>query len=168
MTNYIVRIILVITLFSPALVFSQTHDHSKCGTDFYQQEYFDNNPGAYEDYIQHLNSRDVRPFKAQRRANLRIIPVVVHIIHQGGAENISDEKVHTLLDKLNEDYQGKNADSSDIREIFEMYFKANPYYLYYPNLLIDVYEISTKTPKSESYELPPKGHQVASNCQSGS
>ena len=113
------RFILFTSLIIPFWSFSQEYDHAKCGTDFYHQEYFNNNPQAYEDFIQHLNSRDLSPFKAQRRADLRIIPVVVHIIHQGGTENITNEQVHSLIHKVNDDFQGKNEDSMYIRELFK-------------------------------------------------
>lgn len=41
-----------------------------------------------------------------------IIPVVFHIIHEDGEENISDAQVKDQIRILNEDYQRKNADAS--------------------------------------------------------
>src|SRR5690348_1861500 len=38
-------------------------------------------------------------------STLRIIPVVVHVIHGGGLENISDTQVYNALKILNDDYQ---------------------------------------------------------------
>jgi PKD repeat protein len=38
------------------------------------------------------------------------IPLVVHITHLGGNENISDEQVYDAIDKLNEDFSATNAD----------------------------------------------------------
>lgn len=40
-----------------------------------------------------------------------IIPVVFHIIHQYGFENISDEQVKDAIRTLNEDFRKRNADS---------------------------------------------------------
>ena len=37
----------------------------------------------------------------------RVIPVVVHVIHNGGTENISDAQIQSQIDVLNEDYQRK-------------------------------------------------------------
>ena len=37
----------------------------------------------------------------------RVIPVVVHVIHNGGAENISDAQIQSQIDVLNEDYRRK-------------------------------------------------------------
>jgi pregnancy-associated plasma protein-A len=42
------------------------------------------------------------------------IPVVVHIVHRTGEENISDAQVKSQIDALNRDYRLKNADRSQI------------------------------------------------------
>jgi PKD repeat protein len=43
----------------------------------------------------------------------RIIPVVFHIIHTYGPENISDAQVYDAIEKMNIDYQKLNADTID-------------------------------------------------------
>ena len=43
-----------------------------------------------------------------------IIPVVFHILTQGGVENISKEQVLDALSKLNEDFSNRNQDTLDI------------------------------------------------------
>lgn len=51
--------------------------------------------------------------KRQRVAaeQLRIIPVVVHVIHEGGPENISKAQIEDQIRILNEDYRRFNADT---------------------------------------------------------
>lgn len=44
-----------------------------------------------------------------------IIPVVVHVIHHGGDENISDELIKSQIDVLNEDYGHFGAQNTDPR-----------------------------------------------------
>ena len=39
--------------------------------------------------------------------NLKIIPVVVHVIHDGGTNNISDAQIQSQIDILNEDFRKK-------------------------------------------------------------
>src|SRR5690554_2995263 len=46
------------------------------------------------------------------------IPVVFHIIHQGGPENISDEQVLNALNHMNEDYQKSNSNWSNVKSEF--------------------------------------------------
>jgi PKD repeat protein len=40
------------------------------------------------------------------------IPVVFHIVHDGGIENISDEQIHDAMDILNTDYRKLNNDAN--------------------------------------------------------
>ena len=47
------------------------------------------------------------------------IPVVFHIIHNNGAENISDAQIQDALNILNRDYRKLNADTSDIVSAFQ-------------------------------------------------
>jgi hypothetical protein len=42
------------------------------------------------------------------------IPVIVHIVYQNAAENISDAQVESQIVVLNTDYQKRNADTSEI------------------------------------------------------
>jgi PKD repeat protein len=49
--------------------------------------------------------------------NIKIIPVVVHVIHNGGAENISDAQIQSQIDVLNEDFRkttGTNGDGNGV------------------------------------------------------
>ena len=47
-----------------------------------------------------------------------IIPVVFHIIHDGGSENISNEQVEDCMRIMNEDYQLLNSDASNANPAF--------------------------------------------------
>jgi hypothetical protein len=47
------------------------------------------------------------------------IPVVVHVIHRGGPENISDAQVKSQIDVLNHDYRKKNPDISKVPAPFK-------------------------------------------------
>src|SRR5947207_520790 len=42
------------------------------------------------------------------------IPVVVHVIHRGGAENISDDQIKSQIDVLNRDYRKTNPDNASV------------------------------------------------------
>lgn len=44
---------------------------------------------------------------ASHLPNLKIIPVVVHVIHNGGTENISNAQIQSQIDILNEDFRRK-------------------------------------------------------------
>jgi len=47
-----------------------------------------------------------------------ILPVVVHILYNNGAQNISDAQVQSQIDALNSDYRGLNADRNNVPAYF--------------------------------------------------
>lgn len=47
------------------------------------------------------------------------IPVVVHVVWNTPEENVPDEQVHALIDRLNLDYSASNDDLSQVREAFQ-------------------------------------------------
>lgn len=50
---------------------------------------------------------------------VRVIPTVVHVIHRGGPENISDDQIKSQIDVLNRDYRMKNADANKVPNVFK-------------------------------------------------
>ncbi|MBL4625545.1 MAG: T9SS type A sorting domain-containing protein, partial [Flavobacteriales bacterium] len=48
-----------------------------------------------------------------------IIPMVFHIIHENGSENISDQKVHDQVARLNADFNGYNSDTATVVAAFK-------------------------------------------------
>jgi PKD repeat protein len=53
-----------------------------------------------------------KPSSTSATPPLYIIPVVFHIIHQYGAENISDAQIKDAIRTLNEDFRKRNADTA--------------------------------------------------------
>ena len=47
------------------------------------------------------------------------IPVVVHVLHRGGPENISDDQIKSQIDVLNADFRKKNADIASVPAPFK-------------------------------------------------
>lgn len=45
--------------------------------------------------------------------NIKIIPVVVHVIHNGGVENISDAQIQSQIEVMNEDFRKKSGTNGD-------------------------------------------------------
>jgi len=48
-----------------------------------------------------------------------VIPVVVHVIHRNGSENISDDQIKSQIDVLNRDYRKKNTDVANVPAPFK-------------------------------------------------
>jgi hypothetical protein len=47
------------------------------------------------------------------------IPVVVHVLYNNNAQNISDAQIRSQLDVLNEDFRRMNADATNTPEVFK-------------------------------------------------
>lgn len=84
-----------------------------CGTDEFMHSVFQDNPNAV------LNQQLLEQFTVQYQQNSNtrqqyIIPVVFHIIHNYGIENISDAQVIDAVKILNQDFNKLNGDTSAI------------------------------------------------------
>lgn len=71
---------------------------------------------AYENEIQQI----VANSEPEQRGGqtIYVIPIVFHIVHEGGSENISDAQVHDAVSILNRDYNKQNADTSMVVSAF--------------------------------------------------
>jgi PKD repeat protein len=81
-----------------------------CGTDRFLKKQLETNPKAkqsHEARKESLMHLDHNQPKSEQAAN-RVIPVVFHIIHQYGSENISKSIIEETLDIMNRDWQGTN------------------------------------------------------------
>ena len=56
---------------------------------------------------------------ARSQSVLKVIPVVVHVVHYGGAENISRAQIEDQIRVLNEDYQRLNPDTVNTPAVFQ-------------------------------------------------
>lgn len=75
----------------------------------------------YDEEIQNFianNPQLLVPSNGNQRAITYTIPVVFHIIHEGGPENISDAQVLNALNHMNEDYQKSNTLWSFVKSDF--------------------------------------------------
>ncbi len=102
------------------LAFGQSHDHEKCGTDQHYQQQIHNDPSVLEraaqfeaDYQkvkeEYANTQGKAPEKF-------IIPVVFHVFHVGGPENISWDQIKNQIDTMNRAFNGPKFDR--VRQIF--------------------------------------------------
>ena len=96
-------------------IVSISNVNSQCLTDEYYQKAIKQNPNIVNDannFFSQLN-----PI-GQKRATKYIIPVVFHVIHTNGPENISLEQIEDQMRILNEDFSLTNANKSAIRTPF--------------------------------------------------
>ncbi len=92
-----------------------------CGIAQAQNELIEKNPELrlpIQELDAYLNSLDRTKLEKNRSGDY-IIPLVFHVIHNYGAENISDAQIVDAVRILNEEYQKRNADTIDVIPIFK-------------------------------------------------
>ena len=103
---------------------SSPHEVEKCSQHHRMQEMQLNDPARYatifKDPLPNQGSK-YKPNAGTEKLTgvVYTIPVVFHIIHNNGSENISDAQVQDALNILNRDYRKLNADTSAIVSAFQ-------------------------------------------------
>lgn len=117
-------ITLGLTILNSSLGFSQ--QIQPCVTVDATNQYFAENPNAKIEYekkqaqfeVEH-QAAILRKSQAKIAAVQYTIPVVFHILHTGGAENVSDAVINTALAQLNNDFAATGADFNTIYPDFK-------------------------------------------------
>tara|TARA_B110000090_G_C13381618_1_gene446046 strand:- start:397 stop:2520 length:2124 start_codon:yes stop_codon:yes gene_type:complete len=104
-------------------VFVISFSYGQCGTD--QLDSLNlishlKDGGTVETYFYGRNELIQNYRNIKNKKNSYIIPIVFHIIHENGLENISETQIQDQLRILNEDFQRNNIDTSDT----DPYFKS--------------------------------------------
>jgi hypothetical protein len=97
--------------------YPEHHVGFRCAFDSVQQAAFRRAPGAEARYQGFLRAamQLSPPEQARLLAQPDVtVPVVMHIIHTGGADNITDAQVYDALRIVNEDFSKRNPDTLDV------------------------------------------------------
>ena len=105
-------------LFAGSLSLAQqaNNDHF-CGTYEHQQEIFKMYPELEDSYYAHrllLNSKMENTNKSGEKSVTYTIPVVFHILHEYGTENIGDAQVYDAMRVINEEHNAADPDSTNV------------------------------------------------------
>ncbi|MNU78187.1 Pregnancy-associated plasma protein-A [compost metagenome] len=114
-------ILLFICVFAFSTAFTQTLLH--CGSDEMEQKLFQEHPEYKQAFLRSKNKLEL--FTKQFQANppksgaTYIIPVVFHIIHNNGTENISNSQIYDAIEQVNLQYRKQNPDTNQIVSAFQ-------------------------------------------------
>ena len=115
------KIILSLLAFASFSVTAQ--QHGTCGFDAHNEKLHEQYPGSHESiHDQIIRNRELGALTSGDRMTIGIVPVVVHVIHDGGTSNISYDQIVSAIDQLNEDFQMLNADAANTRNTAEAPF----------------------------------------------
>ena len=114
--------------FSGKLIFSQA-DYLHCGSTEAMNNIFNANPQLKKEFLEReaqSSLQDQQAFATGYSDNvgkqllpIYTIPVVFHIIHQGGTENISDAQIFDAMRILDEDFRMLNATAANTVSAFQ-------------------------------------------------
>ncbi len=91
------------------------HDSLRC----HQHPNYAKHRHQFEEKLQKRIALKKAMKTAETEEEVYRIPVVVHVVHNGGASNISDEQILSQIQILNEDFNRQNADTTDTPAIFK-------------------------------------------------
>lgn len=96
--------------------------HDWCGTMEAEQEFINAHPELKDSIL--LKRKDLqeyyKSFSSHKTTNVTYtIPVVFHVLHENGPENISDAQIYDAMRILNEDYSATNEDLGEIVADFQ-------------------------------------------------
>lgn len=120
MKKYLLTSIAILSVLG---LFAQSHEgHEKCGANIVLEQQLQDPENRmkhelFQEAIQRYTS-DPRVAVTRAANGKRIIPVVFHILHSGGGENIGMNKVMQQMQVLNEDYSRLNPDTVNTPERF--------------------------------------------------
>lgn len=106
-----VFVILSVFILSQVSIFGQQHEF--CGSEIYEKILVSNDSLWAKDFSIEEKEYQARmkSFTYTRRVATQtyVLPVVFHVIHNGGIENISDEDIYNSLDMLNNAFANQGA-----------------------------------------------------------
>ncbi len=114
-------ILLFVTAFACSNAFSQNILH--CGSDEMEYQLFLEHPQYRQAFER--SKKQLESFTKQFSENpvksgaTYIIPVVFHIIHNNGPENINDSQIHDAVEQVNLQYRKLNPDTNQIVAAFQ-------------------------------------------------
>jgi PKD repeat protein len=117
------KITFIIFLFSINLLIAQTNHKFICGSDSLSNRILNEDSPSRNQYI-NLEKQFRNQYKGKKKlikGAKRIIPVVVHIFHEGfeTESNISDEQIESAIEQATKDFNLNNSDTNEILPIFK-------------------------------------------------
>jgi len=113
--------ITLLCLLVPFMALGQ--NYMRCGSEIVKRHY-QYSDQTYLERQEQLFSQAKQWAEANQRSiaqseEVLQIPVVVHVLYENDAENLSDEIIKSQIDVLNEDYGRTNADTINTRAVFD-------------------------------------------------
>jgi len=106
--------VLLLPFLLSGIVKAQSRVGYECGTTRALNELYKKHPELKTSYDQFVRDNNSKISEVKGKSRVYIIPVVFHVLHQYGEENISDDQIYDAIRVLNLDYRKLNSDTVDI------------------------------------------------------
>lgn len=116
MNNFRLALVFLFAYFFKIYCFSQPGDFKLNDTSSKNCVPFTEIP---TDLLNNITERGRKSGNSANRKTNYTIPVVFHILHKDGPENISDEQVYNAMDIINEDFSATNSDIEGVVDTFK-------------------------------------------------
>jgi PKD repeat protein len=93
--------------------------HFNCGNAEQLKKLYAAHPELEDDYYHLLHKAKMSGYSKSDDTTIYNIPIVFHILHEYGGENISDAQVYDAVEILNEDYSNTNPDAGNVVDPFD-------------------------------------------------
>jgi hypothetical protein len=93
--------------------------HHSCLFDHGVQQREEQSPGYRQAFYQEQRQAAQRGQQQRHLRSTYTIPVVVHVVWKDSVQRLNECKIIEQIDILNEDYQRLNADTGNLRSIFQ-------------------------------------------------
>jgi len=106
---------------SSATAFAQAPARRSCGSHEHYLQQLATHPEmarTQADIERFTEAYAENPFQSKTSAPIYTIPVVVHVLYNTSAQNISQAQIQSQIDVLNADYQLLNADAANVPSAF--------------------------------------------------
>ncbi len=110
--------LLFITAYNPL----SAQELKRCGTDEAIKQLYEGHPEMLQSFIDNENTYNAKAAaagKSIQSVTVYTIPVVFHVLHQNGPENISDAQIADAITILNRDMRKLNADTINVTTKFK-------------------------------------------------
>jgi len=77
------------------------------------------NPNLIETRTQYLKSLETIKQANYKNDAIRVIPVVIHVLHTGGSNNIADTQIFDAMEIINRDFNKLNPDTASVIDEFQ-------------------------------------------------
>ena len=111
--------LLLVFMITNNAVLSQVQERKYCGASQHMQDISTPEKQQILDQLEIFTQEFIANIDENRLGGPYIIPVVVHVIHNYGEENISYERIDHGIYRINEDFQGINDDLSEVIAAFD-------------------------------------------------